>query len=165
VTQTGTTQAMSEKIILELAENADSAAILQLLAESGLPTDGVVEYLSGFVVARDKTAQVVGVAGIEYHGKIGLLRSVAVAPDWQKSKIGWQIVSTVLQKAQVKGIEEIVLLTTTARDYFARCFKFSETERRHYDEILHKSAEWNLPRCTSAIVMRLDLSAKNFGKQ
>lgn len=153
------------KITFEAAEDFDSAAILQLLSETGLPLDGVAEHLSDFTAARDESKRLVGIAGVERYGKTGLLRSVVVAPEYQTSGIGSQIVSAVLQKAQAEGIEEIVLLTMTARDFFARRFGFSETVRQRYEEILQNSPEWTLPRCSSAVVMRLDLNESNFGER
>ncbi len=153
---------MNERIIFEAADGSDSAAVLQILCEAGLPSDGVIEHLGDFTLTRDKLARLIGVAGVEHYGKIGLLRSVAVVAEWQKSGVGSQIVAEVLQKAQTKGIEEIILLTTTAKGFFARRFNFSETVRGNYDEILYNSAEWSLPRCSSAVVMQLDLRGKTF---
>ncbi len=153
---------MNERIVFEAADDSNSAAVLQLLSEAGLPTDGVVEHLDNFILTRNGSAEVIGVSGVERYGKTGLLRSVAVAADWQKSGVGSQMVAEVLRRAQMKGVEEIILLTMTERDFFARRFGFSETVRERYDEILRDSAEWNLPRCSSAVVMRLDLHGENF---
>jgi N-acetylglutamate synthase-like GNAT family acetyltransferase len=59
----------------------------------------------------------------------------------------------VLDDAARSGIEEVVLLTTTACDFFARRFGFTEARRADYYEILDQSAEWKLPRCASAVRM------------
>lgn len=108
---------MNGKLIFEAAEISDSAVILQLLTDTNLPPDGVIERLDGFMTARNESGEIVGVAGIERYGKTGLLRSVAVAPNRQTAGIGSQIARAVLRQAKEKGIEEIVLLTTTAQNF------------------------------------------------
>lgn len=152
---------MNENYSIEAAMPADEAALLNLLTETNLPHDGALAFLDGFFVARDNSGRVVGCAGLERHDKIGLLRSVAVAPDLQKSGLGSRLVAAVIGEAKKSGVSEIILLTTTARDFFARRFEFSETTRENYNDALKDSPEWTLPRCSSAVVMRLDLDKAN----
>jgi N-acetylglutamate synthase-like GNAT family acetyltransferase len=64
----------------------------------------------------------------------------------------------MLESAAAGGIGEIVLLTTTARDFFARRFGFEEAERGDYEGRLSQSPEWRLPRCSTAAFMRKVLS-------
>lgn len=148
---------MNEKFTVEAALSSDKAAILELLTETNLPHDGVSEHLGSFLIARDESARLVGCAGLELHGKLGLLRSVAVSPNSQKSGIASQLVAAVIGEAKRSEIDEIILLTTTARDFFARRFEFVETARENYHESLQNSPEWTLPRCSSAVVMKLKL--------
>lgn len=148
---------MNDNFIIEAASAKDEAAILSLLTETELPHEGVSEHFGGFLVGRDESGQVVACAGVERHENIGLLRSVAVAPDLQKSGLGSKIVSAVIERSKENGIKEIVLLTTTARDFFARRFQFVETTRDEYNEALKDSPEWTLPRCSSAVIMKLPL--------
>lgn len=143
---------------IEAASSADEDAILNLLTRTDLPLDGAAEHLGGFLVARDAAGRVVACAGLERHGNIGLLRSVAVAPDLQKSGLGSQLVAEIIERARTDGTAEIVLLTTTARKFFDKRFGFAETGRAQYDDALKNSPEWTLPRCSSAIVMSLDLN-------
>ena len=137
------------------ATAADLDQILDLLRVSSLPTDGVEEHLPHFFLARDSTDQLVGCAAVERYGTLGLLRSVAVSAGLQRSGLGSRLVKTVLNDAQHAGIDEVVLLTTTARDFFARHFAFQETTREPYTAQLAHSVEWQLPRCSSAVVMSL----------
>lgn len=148
---------MKERFTIEAASPEDEVATLELLTATDLPHDGVSDYLDGFFIARDQTGKIVGCAGIERHGEIGLLRSVAVAPELQKSGLGSKLVTEVISDAKSKGVQEIVLLTTTARDFFADRFDFEETSREKYNESLKESPEWTLPRCSSACVMKLCL--------
>lgn len=148
---------MVDLIEIESASSTDKADILKLLTKTTLPPDGVSEHLGSFLIARDESGQLIGCAGLELYGKIGLLRSVAVSPDLQKSGIASRLVAAVIGEAKKSGIREIVLLTTTAREFFARRFDFVETARENYHESLKDSPEWTLPRCSAAVVMKLEL--------
>lgn len=146
---------MKEDFTIEAASPENEAAILELLTATDLPHDGVSNYLGGFLIARDTSGEVIGCAGLEKYGTTGLLRSVAVSPNLQKSGLGSKLVETIVSDAKKNGVEEIVLLTTTARDFFEHRFSFVETTRAEYDEKLKDSPEWNLPRCSSACIMKL----------
>ena len=145
-----------ENIAITNASANDLQAILDLLSQVQLPHDGVVENLSDFLVARDQS-RLIATIGIERHGDTALLRSAAVAPDYQGCGIGSRLTENLLQRATSDGLERVVLLTTTASDFFARRFGFCETSRTAFDKDLAASSEWNLPRCSSAVCMSLDL--------
>jgi N-acetylglutamate synthase-like GNAT family acetyltransferase len=136
------------------AARSDLEEILALLTAVNLPHEGVGEHLASFVVARDEKGHLVGCAGLERHGDVGLLRSVAVRPGLQKTGLGSRLISAAIEDGAGDGVKEVVLLTTTARDFFARRFGFAEAERADYESRLAASPEWNLPRCSSAAFMR-----------
>ena len=145
--------------ILRISEASadDLHDILDLLSQVQLPHDGVAENLSAFLVARDESSRLIGTIGLERHGNTALLRSAAVSPEYQGSGIGSQLTERLLERATNDGVETVVLLTSTAREFFARRFGFRETARTVFDEDLSASSEWNLPRCSSAVCMSLDL--------
>ena len=145
-----------ENIAITNASADDLQAILDLLSQVQLPHDGVAENLSDFLVARDES-RLIATIGIERHGDTALLRSAAVAPEYQGCGIGSRLTENLLQRATNNGMERVVLLTTTASDFFARRFGFCETSRTAFDKDLAASSEWNLPRCSSAVCMSLDL--------
>jgi len=64
----------------------------------------------------------------------------------------------VLKRAAGEGVTEVVLLTTTAKEYFQIKFGFNEARRSGYEKRLANSPEWNLPRCSSAVFMTLKLN-------
>lgn len=139
------------------ASPSDLDDILTLLTAVNLPHEGVAEHLSGFLIVRDGEGRLLGTVGLERYGSTGLLRSAAVAPDIQHSGVGTCLTATLLERAAMDGVEKVVLLTATARDFFAHRFGFSEASRSDYDEQLSASAEWRLPRCSSAVCMSLAL--------
>jgi amino-acid N-acetyltransferase len=120
-----------------------------------------MEHLASFVVARDEKERLVGCAGLERHGDVGMLRSVAVSPELQKSGLGSRLTSAAIEYAAGSGVKKVVLLTTTARDFFARRFRFAEASRSEYEDRLAQSPEWTLPRCSSAAFMRLEVSDRS----
>lgn len=148
-----------EGIQIAPASADDLRDILDLLTEVNLPHDGVAENLSAFLVARNSESRLVGTIGLERHGNTALLRSAAVAPEYQKGGVGSHLTEHLLRRAMNDGVEKVVLLTTTASEFFARRFGFCETPRDSFEEQLAGSSEWNLPRCSTAVCMSLDLKS------
>ena len=146
-----------ENITITNASPNDLAEILALLSEVQLPHDGVAGNIDNFFVARDASSRLIATIGLERHANTALLRSAAVAPQYQGCGIGSQLTRHLLERATAVGVERIVLLTSTASEFFARNFGFCETPRTAFDNELAASSEWNLPRCSSAVCMSLAL--------
>lgn len=153
-----------EGVRISAASASDLNEILALLSEVHLPNEGVFESIADFLIARNNESELVGTVGLERHGNTGLLRSVAVAPRCQRSGLGFRLTEAVLVRAKNDGVERVVLLTSTAREFFEQRFGFCETSRDSYDKQLRESSEWNLPRCSSAVCMSLDLKLANANK-
>lgn len=149
---------MTAPLITVEQASADSLPeILELLSAVDLPQEGVKEHLNGFLIARSGGGRLVGCVGLEQYGELGLLRSAAILPEHQGQFIGSKLVRRLLQNAAHNGIAEVVLLTTTAKDYFQTKFGFQEKGRADYEKRLVASPEWKLPRCSSAVLMALKL--------
>src|SRR4026209_2552277 len=134
-----------ENITITDASSDDLRDILALLSLVQLPHDGVAENVSGFLIARDESSRLVATIGLERHGNTALLRSAAVAPEYQGCGIGSQLTQDLLQRAAKIDVEKVVLLTSTASEFFARRFGVCESARAVFDEELAGSSEWNLP--------------------
>ena len=146
-----------ENISIADASRDDLRDVLDLLSLVQLPHDGVAENVAGFLVARDESSRLIATIGMERHGVIGLLRSAAVAPEYQGCGIGSRLTEKLLERATKNGVERVVLLTSTASQFFARRFGFCETSRTAFDNEPAGSSEWNLPRCSSALCMSRDM--------
>ena len=114
------------------------------------------EHLSSFLVARSGGA-LVGCVGLERHGDLGLLRSAAVLPQYQGQWIGGRLIRELLRRAADEGITEVALLTMTAKDYFETKVGFKEAKRARHENRLQNSPEWNLPRCSSAVFIDVEV--------
>jgi amino-acid N-acetyltransferase len=106
-------------MVIEPAESADEPAIRALLRQSGLPDEDFAAHLPHFLVARH-SGNLVGTVGFELHGTDALLRSLAVAPDWQGDGLGGALVRRLEDEARRVGVRCFYLLTTTAEKFFAR---------------------------------------------
>ncbi|MGH9752425.1 MAG: GNAT family N-acetyltransferase [Blastocatellia bacterium] len=143
--------------VIDRAEAKDLGNVLSLLAEAHLPAEGVAEHFGQFFVARDGE-KIVGCVGQERYGNVSLLRSLAVSPDLRRGGLGKALTKRLLDEARSSGVSEVVLLTTMAADFFARYFGFVEAERNQFNGAFADSPEWGLPRCSSAVCMRLLLN-------
>ena len=130
----------------------DLPEVLTLLEEAGLPASGVAEALEGFVVA-ESGGRLAGVAGLERHGNDGLLRSVAVSPEWRGYGLGGALTREILRMAEREGIATVYLLTETAAEFFPR-YGFRRIERSEASGALRASAEFAELCPASSTVMR-----------
>ncbi len=137
------------------ATPTDLPAVRQLLRDADLPLAGIPEDLKGFLVAERET--IVGAIGLERYADAGLLRSAVVAPSARGSGIGEALVQALMSHAGAAGVRDLVLLTTTALDWFPR-FGFTRITRAEAPESLHASAEFQGACPASAIVMRKRLA-------
>jgi amino-acid N-acetyltransferase len=101
------------------ATGDDLIAIRQLLESHHLMSDDVDQHLQHFLVA-EVDGVIAGTIGMEFYETTALLRSAAVAPEYQRQGLGDKLLASINGYAKEHGIDEIVLLTTTAEDYFAR---------------------------------------------
>lgn len=142
-------------IALRQAHPADWPAVQALLAAHQLPVDGAREHLPTFVLAV-AGSEVVGCAGVEPHGDVALLRSVAVAPGLQGQGIGRRMVSLLLEELRRRSFKAVYLLTTTASDYFLR-HGFQPLPRGQVPAALQRSAEFQGACPDSATLMAFTL--------
>lgn len=120
----------------------DLRKVKTLLSKCNLPVDGVEDFFEmGYCVAETQD-KLVGVAGVEVYCMHGLLRSVAVALDWQKKSIGQALVRNRLSWAKAKGFSDIYLITIDAETYFER-FEFRSINRSAVPSEIQKSSEFS----------------------
>jgi amino-acid N-acetyltransferase len=146
-------------VTITRASAEDLGGVLSLLESLLLPTAGVADHFDNFFVAKEKDGRLAGAIGLERHGTSGLLRSAAVAPGLQNSGVGSKLTRLLIDFARAEGLTELVLFTSTARDFFAR-FGFAPAHREDYRAVLKASAQWGDCSCRNATeFMRLDLQS------
>ena len=137
---------------IQQATGADLAGVLELLRDSALPVDGLIEHRDTLLIARDGE-HIVGCAAVELYGEWGLLRSVAVAASTRGTGLGHALVNAAVNLACQRGVRALFLLTTTAENFFPR-FGFERVDRADIPEALRQSVELTSACPASAIVMR-----------
>ena len=141
---------------IERAEPADLAAVEELLSAAGLPLEGTRQAFETGVVARDGEA-VVGAAGVERYGAVGLLRSVVVAADRRGVGLGLELVTAAEGLARREGIRELYLLTETAVDWFPR-LGYAAIPRHEAAAVVGQSIEFTTACAETAVAMRRTLA-------
>ena len=119
----------------------DLKDVLELLDLVNLTTEGVSDNLDHFFVVKEN-GTIVGCAGVEVYEKIGLLRSLAIHPDHQKSGLGTELTEKLLTYAEDMGIQELYLLTSTARKFFEK-FEFKLLAKDDLKPIIKRSPNFS----------------------
>ena len=97
----------------------DEAALDTLLQACELSTEDITpEMLEHFRVAHLDKA-LVGCAGVDMLGEVGLLRSVAVDEAHRGTGLGKELVAAAEELAREEGVQTLYLLTDTAEGFFA----------------------------------------------
>jgi len=129
---------LSVEVSLRRALPADKPEVEALLLSRELPLEGLETHYDTFWVA-DAGGKLLGAAGLEVHGRLGLLRSLAVDVDSGGTGIGSRLTWQLLEEAVGQGLREVFLLTTTAEDFFPR-FGFVRLRRREVPAEVQESA-------------------------
>ena len=137
--------------MIRLAEPQDLPAVLALLSEAKLPTDGVAEHFRSFFVVDDGD-RIVASAGLEVRGDAALLRSLVVAATARGTGLGAAVLRRALHEAGDRA-GGIYALTTTAETYLSR-FGFARVPRTSLPPQLHGSRELQDACPASAAVMK-----------
>lgn len=126
----------------ELVTAPPMADVRRLLEAAALPAadidDGLLEH---FVAVRLHGA-VAGIAGLEPHGRDGLLRSLVVRESIRGTGIGRDLVAEAERRAAALGIEMLYLLTNSATDYFRR-LGFHECPRDTAPAAIRNTSEFS----------------------
>ncbi len=149
-------------IIIDAAQETDLPAILALLEKSGLPQDGLSDYMATTLVAREDHT-IVGSAALELYGTVALLRSVAVADPLRGQGLGQQLTKEALKLAEQHGVTLVYLLTETASGFFPR-FGFRPIPRSEVAPAVHASTEWTTACPDTAQAMVANLHAMKSGR-
>jgi len=121
-----------------------------------LPFEGVAEDLRNFLVVKDGR-EIIGCAGLEIHGRTGLLRSVAVRKERQGQGLGMTLISRIFNLARNKHIKKLYLLTVDSSQFFSR-FGFERIERNKVDPVIQQAEMFTHCCPCSSVAMVKDLS-------
>jgi arsenate reductase len=139
-------------ITIAPAAAADAPAVQALLATCQLPIADLPPGLDHFLVAREGD-RLVGSIGLEVHGRLGLLRSLAVDPAWRHVGLATRLWTELQRRAAALGLTQLYLLTTTAEPLFAR-WGFLRLAREAAPAAIKATAEYRTLCPASAAFMQ-----------
>lgn len=129
----------------------------QFLKKNKLPFQDVKLEGSLYFTYRDEHQNIIGSGGLEVYGKHALLRSLAVDENHRHKKLGVSIVTALMTKAKELNVENLFLLTETARDFFEKK-GFQDIDRAEVPEALRNSSEFTSVCPSTAACMLYKLS-------
>jgi amino-acid N-acetyltransferase len=153
---------MKVDVAIRDATARDLPVIERALLAAHLPVEGVAAAIGEFVVA-DEGSGPIGAAGLEWHGRHALLRSVVVAPGNRGRGLARVMVDQLLARAAERGVDDVFLLTTTAERYFAT-LGFVPIDRPDAPAAIRASAEFASICPGDATVMRRRASPSPRGR-
>jgi amino-acid N-acetyltransferase len=142
-------------MLFEQAKNQREDIVAILFAEK-LPVDDLPESLDNFLVAIEN-GKLIGVIGLEQYGAYGLLRSLAVLPEYRNKGIAGKLIEHLQSMAELSGLQALYLLTETAPDYFKNK-GFTQISREQVPTEIQGSSEFRHVCPVSAIVMKKSIS-------
>ncbi len=133
----------------------DETEIRVLLSSCQLPSDDITSHLADFVVAK-LAGKLVGVLGLEVCGEFGLLRSLAVAPEFRRRGIARDLHTHILARARLHNLKGLYLLTLTAAGYAAQ-LGFFEIKRENVPKSVQAATSFHslCPRSSTVMYCRL----------
>jgi amino-acid N-acetyltransferase len=144
-----------ENLALRAATATDLEAVRELLERSDLPTGDLRTAQPQFVIAL-RGDRIIGAGALEHFGTAALLRSIAVEFECRGSGVGCRIVNELERLALAAGVTELVLLTLSARDFFAR-LGYEPRDRAQVPVAVLESAEFRSLCPASAVCMAKSL--------
>lgn len=143
---------------VRVAAPGDLSAVRALLADAGLPLDGVDEaFAHGVVAIAGET--IVGAAAVEPYGTDGLLRSVVVEAPLRGTGVGQALVQAAEEAARELGVRDLYLLTETAAAWFPR-LGYQTLPRDAAPAAVAASVEFTVSCRDTGVLMRRRLSPR-----
>jgi amino-acid N-acetyltransferase len=144
---------------LRAGSEQDAASIRALLEGAGLPTDDLLTSKPQFIVACEGKA-IVAAGALQLFGTCALLRSVVVASGLRGTGLGRIVVEDLERVARAAHITQLVLLTETAKEFFAHQ-GYRVLARREVPQDVQESEEFRSLCPTSATCMAKTLASRS----
>ncbi|ANQ86873.1 GCN5-related N-acetyltransferase [Azoarcus olearius] len=128
--------------------------VIALLSECGLPVQDISASSHHLFFGLRDHGALVGAVGLEPYAKVGLLRSLAVAPAYRGRGLGEALVRHVEAFSASHGVEDLFLLTSTAEHFFAT-LGYRRTPRSDAPEAIRATAQFaGLCPCSAAFMSK-----------
>lgn len=136
---------------------AQLGAIRNLLEACELPTADLASLSSVQFLGIEAEKDLGGVIGLELYADVALLRSLAVNPNQRGQGTGRALVAAAERQAAELGINELFLLTMSAKDFFA-ALGYEIAERADAPAAIKNTQQFSGICPGSAVLMRKRLA-------
>jgi amino-acid N-acetyltransferase len=123
------------------AKETESSFIENILRENDLPYEDIKSKMDCMFIAY-VDERIVGIGGIEVYGRHGLLRSLVIEREFRGKGYGKDLCLKLVNRAKELGVDELYLLTTTAKNFFEK-LGFSAVKRNDVPESIQKTNEFS----------------------
>ncbi len=141
---------ITRPITYSFAVPGDKSAIRRLLSDCELPTQYVHRYLKSFLVAR-AGKRIIGVVGVEVHGRTGLFRSLCVDEAYRGRRIATKLNEKLLSYARTMRIDRLYLFTLDAQK-FASKLGFRRIDRKQISKAIRATWQFKKSYCYPSVV-------------
>jgi amino-acid N-acetyltransferase len=143
---------------VNIYRNPSAPQVGQLLAACDLPaSDLSPEHMEHFFACGAPGAPQ-GIVGLEIHGEVALLRSLAVAAERRGMGYGSALVAAAESHARLRGVQPLYLLTTSAGRFFEH-LGYAQVSRESAPEEIRRTREFSALCPSSAAFMLKALQA------
>lgn len=140
-------------LVIRPAQPDDLPRALEVLEGARRSCLGVSENWEQYVVLADRRSSAIcGLSGLEVHGTVGVVRSVAVAPSARNRGYGRRLVEAIASTAPRKGVSDLFLVTRDATPFYRR-LRFRSVQRSACPGEVLRSLSSALPSLSEATVM------------
>ena len=143
-------------MIVEPVDSDDQPKVEALLKQVNLPIEGVCDQFQNYFKIQGESDKIIGCVGVEVYGNMGLLRSVAIHPDFQRKGLGKKLVEGAEEFSKTRALKKIYLLTEGAEEFFSR-LGYKTIPREQADPSVQQSLEFTTVCKDSGTCMEKDL--------
>jgi amino-acid N-acetyltransferase len=136
------TKTTQRSITYSLATPADKSQIRRLLTKCELPTLYLHRHLKSFMVAK-VSKKIVGVIGVEVHGRVGLLRSLCVDQSYRGQGLAKMLNAKMLAYARVRKMDRLYVFTWDA-DKFASKLGFRKIDKKRIPKSIRSTWQFRI---------------------
>ncbi len=144
---------------MKMFRNPREEQVKKLLSECDLPTSDISPNALESFFGCGPEQELHGVVGLEIHGAVALLRSLAVAETHRGAGFGKALVAKAEEYARSNGVTELYLLTITAERFFER-LGYRRSARENSPEAIRQTTEFS-SICPSTSVMMIKALTAN----
>lgn len=127
--------------------------VIGMLSRAGLPTSDLAPGSQAKIFVLGSKHTLEGLVGLEIYGRFGLLRSLLVAEASRGLGLGKRLVKFAEQKAKEQGVEELYLLTFSARNFFLK-LGYCDLDRKLAPKSISATSEFSNICPQSAVLMK-----------